>query len=56
MVDGDIATSTLSLTNVTEDHEGNYACSVSYNDEPSLTSTRTASLSAVSKFLNQMHI
>ena len=47
----DTATSILTLVNVTDDHEGNYTCSVAYSDEPDLISTRRATLSAVSKLL-----
>ena len=50
VVDGNVATSTLTLVNVTEAHEGNYSCTVAYNDMPTITSTsEIAMLSAVSK-------
>ena len=50
VVDGDVATSTLTLVNVTEAHEGNYSCTVAYNDMPIITSTsKTATLSGVSE-------
>ena len=39
VVDGDVATSTLTLVNVTEAHEGNYSCTVAYNYMPTITST-----------------
>ncbi|CAI8010587.1 Neural cell adhesion molecule L1 [Geodia barretti] len=44
----DIATSTLTLVNVTEDFEGNYSCSVAYSDMQMITSiSEIATLSAV---------
>ena len=47
----DTATSTLTLVNVTEDHEGNYTCSVAYNDIPFVSSTSEPdTLMAVSKY------
>ena len=50
MVGGNMATSTLTLVNVTEAHEGNYSCTVAYNDMPNITSTsKMATLSAVSE-------
>ena len=39
MIVSDTATSILTLVNVTEDHVGNYTCSVAYNDIPSVNST-----------------
>ena len=46
----DIVTSTLDLLNVTEEHEGNYSCSVAYSDKPTVvTPSKTATLGAVSK-------
>ena len=50
----DIATSTLTLVNVTEDFEGNYTCSVAYSDMPMITSiSEIATLRAVSKFVQR---
>ena len=50
----DIATSTLTLVNVTEEFEGNYTCSVAYSDMQMITSiSEIATLSAVSKFVQR---
>ena len=50
VVDGDVATSTLTLVNVTEANEGNYSCTIAYNDISTITSTsEIAMLSTVSK-------
>ena len=50
VVDGDVATSTLTLVNVTEAHEGNYSCTVAYSDMPNITSTsKIAMLRVVSE-------
>ena len=46
----DTVTSTLNLVNVTEEHEGNYSCSVAYSDMPEIVATsEIATLGAVSK-------
>ena len=43
-------TSTLNLLNVTEEHDGNYSCSVAYSDKPEIKATsEIATLGAVSK-------
>lgn len=50
--DDEFFTSTLTLMNVTDSHEGNYSCSVAYSDTPSFTSTsEIASLRPVSKYI-----
>ena len=46
----DTVTSTLNLLNVTEEHEGNYNCSVAYSDMSEIVATsEIATLGAVSK-------
>ena len=35
----DMVISTLNLLNVTEEHEGNYSCSVAYSDMPEIVAT-----------------
>ena len=46
----DTVTSVLTLVNVTVDFEGNYSCSVAYNDMPELMSTsEIATLATISK-------
>ena len=46
----DTVTSTVNLLNVTEEHEGNYSCSVAYSDILGVVATsEMATLGAVSK-------
>ena len=46
----DMVISTLNLLNVTEEHEGNYSCSVAYSDMPEIVATsEIATLGAISK-------